>query len=194
MMHPATELRFISEEVGFGVFARQPIPRGTITWAADQLDQRFTLDQVSRLHPLCQQAVHRFSYIDPEGIFVLCWDHGRFVNHSCDPNCLSAGFQFEFAIRDIGVGEQLTDDYGLMNLEEPMECRCGSAACRGVIRPDDVVNHACRWDSRVGEAFGFIGRVNQPLWSVLDEVDELKAVLRGARAIPSCGLHQFRRT
>jgi hypothetical protein len=194
MMHPATELRFISEEVGFGVFARQPIPRGTITWTADELDQRFTRDQVGRLHPLCQEAVYRYSYIDPEGVFVLCWDHGRYVNHSCDPNCLSAGFQFEFAVRDIASGEQLTDDYGLMNLESPMECRCGSAECRGIIYPDDVVDHAHRWDTRVREAFDFIGRVNQPLWPVLAEANELEEALRGIRPIPSCGLHQVRRT
>ena len=32
MIHPDTELRFISPEIGFGVFATKLIPQGTITW------------------------------------------------------------------------------------------------------------------------------------------------------------------
>jgi uncharacterized protein len=75
MMHPAAELRLISDKVGSGLFARQPIPRGTITWVSDPLDQRFTRDQVTRLHPMCREAVERYSYIEPSGVYVLCWDH-----------------------------------------------------------------------------------------------------------------------
>ena len=191
MMHPATELRFISEEVGFGVFARQAIPCGTITWTGDELDQRFTRDEVARLHPMCRQAVERFSYIDPAGVFVLCWDHGRYVNHSCDPNCFSAGFQFEFAIRNILAGEQLTDDYGLMNLQAPLQCRCGSENCRIVIGPDDIEHRAPRWDAMVRTSFEFIGKVDQPLWTVLQDRGEVEAVLRGDRDIPSCAFHRF---
>ena len=193
MMHPSTELRFISDEVGFGVFARDPLPRGTITWTADELDQHFTRDQIERLHPICRQAVERFAYIDPAGIFVLCWDHGRYVNHSCDPNCLSAGFQFEFAIRDIPAGEQLTDDYGLMNLQIPLECRCGSPKCRRVIGPNDIESHMHIWDALVRDAFESIGKVDQPLWPLVAEASELEAVLRGDRPIPSCGFHRLQR-
>ena len=39
MIHPHTELRFINEQMGFGVFATQFIPKGTIIWALDELDQ-----------------------------------------------------------------------------------------------------------------------------------------------------------
>jgi hypothetical protein len=192
MMHPATELRFISKHIGYGVFALEPIPRGTITWTVDQLDQKFTRDQVERLHPLCQQAVHRYSYIDPAGMYVLCWDHGRFVNHSCDSNCLSAGFQFEFAIRDIAEDEQLTDDYGLMNLDEPMVCHCGAPKCRARIGRTDLEKEAEVWDSLVRGAFGSIGTVRQPLWPLVAEAAQIEAVLRGDRPIPSCTFHQFR--
>jgi len=193
MMHPAAELRFISDEIGYGLFARRAIPLGTITWAADELDRRFSRDQVEQLHPMCREAVERFAYIDPAGAFVLCWDHGRYVNHSCEPNCLSAGFQFEFAIRDILPEEQITDDYGLMNLQTPMRCRCGSASCRGEIGPDDVKKYASMWDERVAGAFGFIGKVDQPLWPVLEERSEVEAAVRGERPIPSCAFHQLRR-
>jgi hypothetical protein len=49
MMHPATELRFLSREIGYGVFAVERIPTGTITWTGDPLDQRFTPEQVGQL-------------------------------------------------------------------------------------------------------------------------------------------------
>lgn len=35
MIHPDTELRFINPEIGYGVFATQFIPRGTITWVRE---------------------------------------------------------------------------------------------------------------------------------------------------------------
>src|SRR5437667_9311451 len=41
MIHPDTELRLVSERVGYGVFSTRLIPRGTITWTIDELDRRF---------------------------------------------------------------------------------------------------------------------------------------------------------
>jgi len=60
------------------------------------------------------------------------------VNHSCDPNCgFPAGDLELHALRDIQAGEEITWDYST-SISEPgwtMECRCGSATCRGTIRP-----------------------------------------------------------
>ena len=39
MIHTDTELRFVSPEMGFGVFATKLIPRGTLTWVRDDLDR-----------------------------------------------------------------------------------------------------------------------------------------------------------
>lgn len=67
---------------------------------------------------------------------------GRFVNHSCQPNCemqkWSVNGQFRmalFALRNIQSGEELTYDYNfsLFNPAEGQECKCGSENCRGVI-------------------------------------------------------------
>jgi hypothetical protein len=38
MTHPKTELKLISNEIGYGVVATDFIPAGTITWALDKLD------------------------------------------------------------------------------------------------------------------------------------------------------------
>ena len=74
---------------------------GTITWVRDRLDQSFTPRRVERLPPAYHDIVLKYSFIDAHCRFVLCWDHARFVNHSCDPTCLSAGYDFELAVRDI---------------------------------------------------------------------------------------------
>ena len=49
MVHPHTEIRFVNDIIGWGVFASRFIPKGTIIWALDPLDQRFTPEQVATL-------------------------------------------------------------------------------------------------------------------------------------------------
>src|SRR5262245_24036806 len=125
MIHPDTELRFVDDVVGYGVFATRLIPRGTITWAPDELDQVFTPARRAALSDEARARLERFTYVDLDGNHVLCWDHARYMNHSCEPNCLAAGYDFEIALRDIQPGEELRDDYGSLNVETDFECRCG---------------------------------------------------------------------
>jgi hypothetical protein len=56
-------------------------------------------------------------------------------NHSCAPNTGYVGLDV-VAARDIAEGEELTLDYAevLDETAETFECRCGTPACRGVIR------------------------------------------------------------
>ena len=61
------------------------------------------------------------------------------VNHSCTPNVGMGGNVLLVSMRDIAAGEELTIDYALF-LGDPgfvMECRCGTGACRGVVRGTD---------------------------------------------------------
>ena len=66
---------------------------------------------VAALPAFYRPYLDRYGYEDARGDTVLCWDHARFVNHSCDASCLAAGNGFEIAVKDIHPGEQLTDDY-----------------------------------------------------------------------------------
>jgi uncharacterized protein len=57
-----------------------------------------------------------------------------FLNHSCEPNVGFAGNVVLVAMRDISPGEELTTDYALFDdYNGAMECRCGTASCRGTI-------------------------------------------------------------
>jgi hypothetical protein len=116
---------------------------------------------------------------------VLCWDLARYINHSCDANCRSAGFDFEVAIRDIHPGDELSDDYGSLNLEYDFPCSCGTPQCRGVIRPDDLLTYADAWDREMAEPFRLIARVVQPLWPFSEEQTAITAALEGNAPVPS---------
>ena len=191
MIHPDTELRFISPEIGYGVFATKLIPRGSITWVPDQLDQKFTLAELERLHPMSRQLAEKYSFIDLDGYWVLCWDHGRFMNHSCEANCLSTGFPFEIAVDDIVPGSELTCDYGLLNLQYPLECTCGARECRKQIGRENVFSCSEAWDVWISGAFPLIKTVAQPLWPLLCNPEEVEAAIAGRIPVPSCRVQLF---
>src|SRR5262245_34970845 len=61
-----------------------------------------------------------------------------FLNHSCEPNVGVQGQIVFVAMRDVVAGEELTLDYATIDQDsEPMACRCGAVACRGVITGED---------------------------------------------------------
>jgi uncharacterized protein len=185
MLHPHTELRHISETMGYGVVATRLIPKGTLTWVKDDLDQTFSVEQVRQMSRPYQQVLEKYAFVDAKGMIVLCWDHARFFNHSCEANCLSAGYDFELAVRDIQPGEELTDDYGTLNLREEFPCACRARKCRKMILPDDMERLAPEWDDIVREVFAFIPTVDQPLWPFLKEAAEVEAALKQPRKVRS---------
>ncbi len=189
MIHPSTALEFISEVIGYGVVATEFIPKGTITWVLDDLDQIILPERVARMPVPIQRMVHKYAYIDGRGRHILCWDLARFVNHSCEATCLGSGYEFEMAIRDIYPGEQLTDDYGGLNIEEPFVCKCGSAQCRGVIHPDDLLQLAEGWDRLLAETFQLLPKLPQPLWPILRQQQEVRDVLDGRAPLASSRMH-----
>lgn len=189
MIHPDTELRFASAEIGHGVFATRLIPKGTITWVGDALDQKFPPGTGAHLPSLLEEQLEKYSFRDSSGQRILCWDNARFVNHSCEANCLSADFDFELAIRDIQPGEELTDDYGTLNIESSFACLCGAAGCRGVIRPDDLLRFGRRWDAAVRDSLPALGTVPQPLSPLLAGKQTAERVLAGDLRLPSIATH-----
>ncbi len=163
MIHPGSELRFISPVVGYGVFATEPIPRGTFLWVLDAFDRVLSPQDVDALHPLLRTVVDKYAYQAADGNFVFCWDFGRYMNHSCAPTSRGVGDAFEVAVRDIEPGEELTCEYGTLNLIKPMKCYCGASTCRSEIRRDDAARYFARWDQEAESAFALSHTVPQPL-------------------------------
>lgn len=169
MVHPHTELRHVSDAIGDGVFATELIPKGTLVYVKDPLEIDLSIGAFESLSNPVQKIADKYSYIDERGHRILSWDIAKYVNHSCEPNTVSSGYGFEIAIRDIEAGEQITDEYGLFNLEWSIECHCGSASCRGVIRGGDIDEYYPRWDEWVIDALKQFSSVEQPLRTYLAE-------------------------
>jgi SET domain-containing protein len=136
-LHPDVDVRSSGID-GRGLFARAPIPAGTVV---SRLGGR--LVSGAELRRLFAEPGR--GYIDTVTVgadthLVLPprRDNG-YGNHGCDPNLWWTGPYELAARRDIRAGEELTNDYatGTGDPAFTMTCRCGSPLCRGVVTRDD---------------------------------------------------------
>jgi hypothetical protein len=194
MIHPNTELRFISPEIGYGVVATRFIPKGTIAWILDDFDQVFQPGRVQKMSPIHKNILRKYSFRDSTGNLVLCWDHSRFVNHSFNSSLISTPYNFELAARDIHPGEELTDDYGYLNIWEPFDALKEPGISRTRVLPDDLLRHHPEWDAKAHEAFKYLTKVEQPLMPLLDPAfkDKVNAIAAGT-ATPDSILNLYYR-
>jgi hypothetical protein len=187
MIHPDTELRFINEIIGYGVVAKKFIPKGTVTWVQDELDQIFTPERQQQVSPLMREYLETYCFTNSEGNKVLCWDNAKFVNHSFMPTCMSTAYDFEIAIKDIQPGEQLTDDYGYLNIEVPFEV-VDEGTERKVVYPDDLLRHYEEWDAAIMENIPLMLELQyQPLQKFIPKQtwEEFQKINSGAKAMKS---------
>jgi hypothetical protein len=195
VIHPDTELRPVHDDIGLGVFATRRIPRGTLTWVLDALDQRFDEDRIAGLGPRYRAIIDRYAYLNGHGQWILCWDIGRFMNHSCAANSISTGWDFDLAIRDIEAGEEITNDYALLNLDHSFACACGAPACRGTVSstPEDWEALTSGLDDEVRNACGDAARAHQPLWPWVQAKASARRAFRNPRLACSVAEHRFDR-
>jgi SET domain-containing protein len=140
MLHPALEKRPSPIE-GFGLFAKEFIPAGTIIWQQNEDDRRFTYEEYLQQPPEVQRMCHIY-----QDMFVQSAGDEAFMNHCCDPNTAPLGDDALVAIRDIQPDEEVTYDYITCEIDprQPFdwECRCGAANCRGRFRALDCLDPA----------------------------------------------------
>lgn len=99
---------------GFGVFAKEFVPKGTIVWEYHPL---FTV-KVSKedLKSLSEDELlhlkeESYYWVDGDGNYMIPLDHDRFTNHCSIPNIEILTPECSIASRDIHPGEELTNDY-----------------------------------------------------------------------------------
>ena len=137
MMLVKTEKRQ-SDIHGIGLFAAEFIPEGTPTWRfVAGIDQAIHPDVVERVPEASRICFLTYAYLDIRtGLYVLCADDARFMNHSEEPNvrgdyALDEVFGVDVAARDIQPGEELLCDYRTfdridrksLHFEEPQPAR-----------------------------------------------------------------------
>lgn len=168
MIHPDTELRFVNDDIGYGVFATAPIPKGTIVYVKDSLEIEIDQFKYNELNETLKQIAEKYSYTDKNGVRILSWDNAKYVNHRCECNSMISGYGFELAIQDIAVDEEITDEYGMFNIPYPIMINCGCGNCRKTLLPSDFDTHGEAWDTAVLDAVKHIPKVSQPLWDIMD--------------------------
>ncbi len=108
---------------GIGLYANEFIPKDTVIWKFNRLiDLRCCEDDIERLSESSREQIKKYSYREKHtGLYVLCGDDARFFNHSFRPNCIDyyngEDQDVTVALRDIRVGEELTCDYALFDLD-----------------------------------------------------------------------------
>jgi uncharacterized protein len=106
-----------SEIHGLGVFAAEPIAKGTVVWSfTPGFDLERDPSDVDVQPELLRERLLHYGYVDRHlRLYVLCCDDARFVNHSEQPTLVSdrsaARHGVDRAARDIAVGEELTVNY-----------------------------------------------------------------------------------
>ncbi|XP_025162897.1 histone-lysine N-methyltransferase ash1 isoform X2 [Harpegnathos saltator] len=136
--------RFMTKDKGLGVRTQLAIKSGNfiLEYVGEVVSER---EFKSRMATRYASDTHHYCLHLDGGLVIdghRMGGDGRFVNHSCEPNCEMQKWSVHglprmalFASRDIKPGEELTYDYNfaLFNPSEGQQCRCGSSACRGVI-------------------------------------------------------------
>ncbi|KAJ2788175.1 Histone-lysine N-methyltransferase setd1b [Coemansia interrupta] len=137
-------LRFSKSAIhDWGLFASEPIYQGE--FVIEYIGERIR----SQLADLREEQYERegigSSYlfrVDDEIVIdaTKCGNVARFVNHSCEPNCIAKTIVADgtkriviYASHDIQVGEEVTYDYKFPPEDVKIPCLCGAVNCRGYL-------------------------------------------------------------
>lgn len=127
-----------------GLFAAEDIPKGAriLEYVGEKITKAESQRRSEYWDEHARTRGYGFVYIfelnkryDIDG--NVKYNHARFTNHSCEPNCESEivrGHIWVTAICDIAKGEELSYDYGY-DMENFVDhpCHCGTASCIGYI-------------------------------------------------------------
>jgi hypothetical protein len=158
---------------GEGVFAGEPISKGTIVFYYSSNDAYIFKKDFQSLSNFEKNRICKLGVEGEDGNWIVTDGD---ANHSCDANILSLfvdGLYCDIAVKDILKGEEITIDYGLFYSSFPWEmtCRCHSYNCRGIFGSAIAIDSQTQelWHSRISEAAGLMHHVRQPLFFRDDE-------------------------
>ncbi len=161
MVISCVKIEWISDFKGYGLIATQPIPKGTITFAQDGLDIVIPSYDLDKIDKNLFEYVEKYSYEDFLGNRIISWDLGKYMNHDDQANTLSTGYGFEVAVRDIEVGEEVTDDYRIFSTHHDTSFGQTVDVLKGFRPwPEDLLQV---WDQKVISALTCIHGLSQPL-------------------------------
>ena len=105
-----------SRIAGVGLFSASDLDPGVIIWEySEGVDWRLTPDELSAIPASFRSWLTHYLYLDESGLYVLCGDNAKYMNHDDDPNCDDSGERYTVTRRAVRAGEELTCDYTLFD-------------------------------------------------------------------------------
>jgi hypothetical protein len=131
---PETPLYINDSPFGFGAFATRGIKKGEYIYTFEGIPVSFEQSVAFGKDECYSLQIGKREYIHLDA-------PGKYINHSCDPNCGVTPELELIALKNIEPGEQLFFDYSTTMLERhwTMPCKCGSYNCRGIIKDFDFL-------------------------------------------------------
>ncbi len=129
---------------GFGLFAKEDLKAGQflVEYVGEVLDEEEYIRR-KQFYEGSHQRHYYFMNIGNGEVVDATRKGGvgRFINHSCSPNCETQKWVVQgeisiglFTLKDIPAGTELTFDYNFERYgDKPVKCLCGTPACRGLI-------------------------------------------------------------
>jgi SET domain-containing protein len=100
-----------TKDKGFGVFAKEFIPKDTIIWEfIEGLDIKIHKDTLEKLNTIQKNFIDVYFWREGDYFYSSC-DHSVFQNHSSIPNSITSGSLYMVASEDIRPGEEITVNY-----------------------------------------------------------------------------------
>ncbi|KAL1214561.1 Histone-lysine N-methyltransferase ASHH2 [Cardamine amara subsp. amara] len=142
--------RFQSGKKGYGLRMVEDVREGKflIEYVGEVLDMQ---SYESRQKDYASKGQKHFYFMTLNGNEVIDagakGNLGRFINHSCEPNCRTEKWMVNgeicvgiFAMQDLKKGQELTFDYNYVRVfgAAAKKCHCGSSHCRGYIGGDPL--------------------------------------------------------
>ncbi|CAH2067713.1 unnamed protein product [Thlaspi arvense] len=142
--------RFQSGKKGYGLRLLEDVREGQflIEYVGEVLDMQ---SYEARQKDYASMGQKHFYFMTLNGNEVIDagakGNLGRFINHSCEPNCRTEKWMVNgeicvgiFSMQDLKKGQELTFDYNYVRVfgAAAKKCYCGSSHCRGYIGGDPL--------------------------------------------------------
>ncbi|KAJ2607090.1 Histone-lysine N-methyltransferase setd1b [Coemansia sp. RSA 1804] len=137
-------LRFSKSAIhDWGLFASEPIFQGE--FVIEYIGERIRAQLADLREEQYEREGIGSSYlfrVDDEIVVdaTKCGNVARFINHSCEPNCIAKTIVADgtkriviYASHDIQVGEEVTYDYKFPEEDVKIPCLCGAKTCHGYL-------------------------------------------------------------
>ena len=115
MIHPHTRVAQTNSRSGYGVFATEFIPKGTIIYIQNSVGTSISLVKFYCCEEDMQQKIRKCSYSTSDGYRKINFDFGDYFQKAEHSNILDTNWGFEIAVENIQIGEEITRPISILD-------------------------------------------------------------------------------